>query len=232
MLKPQKTMKELPKEEQPYEKFEAYGAESLSDAELLAVILRTGTKGMTAVALARNILGESGAEWGILSIERLSLRELKKISGVGNVKAIQIKCIAELAKRIAKAEQYQKVSFRQPKSVAEYYMEEFRMKKQEHMMLIMLNTKSMLIAEKVIFKGTVNASLVSPREIFMEAVEHEAVYIILLHNHPSGDPTPSREDIALTKRMKEAGNLMDIKLLDHIIIGDHKYISFAEQDLL
>ncbi len=232
MLKPQKTMKELPKEEQPYEKFEAYGAESLSDAELLAVILRTGTKGMTAVALARNILGESGAEWGILSIERLSLRELKKISGVGNVKAIQIKCIAELAKRIAKAEQYQKVSFRQPKSVAEYYMEEFRMKKQEHMMLIMLNTKSMLIGEKVIFKGTVNASLVSPREIFMEAVEHEAVYIILLHNHPSGDPTPSREDIALTKRMKEAGNLMDIKLLDHIIIGDHKYISFAEQDLL
>lgn len=232
MLKAQKTMKELPKEEQPYEKFEAYGAESLSNAELLAVILRTGTKGMTAVSLARNILGESSAEQGILSIEHLSLRELKNISGVGHVKAIQIKCIAELAKRIAKAEQYQKVSFRQPKSIAEYYMEEFRMKKQEHMMLIMLNTKSRLIADKVIFKGTVNASLVSPREIFIEAVEHEAVNIILLHNHPSGDPTPSREDIALTKRIKEAGNLMDIKLLDHIIIGDHKYISFAEQDLL
>lgn len=232
MLKAQKTMKELPKEEQPYEKFEAYGAESLSNAELLAVILRTGTKGTTAVSLARNILGESSAEQGILSIEHLSLRELKKISGVGHVKAIQIKCIAELAKRIAKAEQYQKVSFRQPKSIAEYYMEEFRMKKQEHMMLIMLNTKSRLIADKVIFKGTVNASLVSPREIFIEAVEHEAVNIILLHNHPSGDPTPSREDIALTKRIKEAGNLMDIKLLDHIIIGDHKYISFAEQDLL
>ena len=232
MLKSQKTMKELPKEEQPYEKFEAYGAESLSNAELLAVILRTGTKGMTAVSLARNNLGENSAEQGILSIEHLSLRELKKISGVGHVKAIQIKCIAELAKRIAKAEQYQKVSFQQPQSVAEYYMEEFRMKKQEHMMLIMLNTKSRLIADKIIFKGTVNASLVSPREIFIEAVEHEAVNIILLHNHPSGDPTPSREDIALTKRIKEAGNLMDIKLLDHIIIGDHKYISFAEQDLL
>lgn len=232
MVNTQKTMKELPKDEQPYEKFEAYGAEGLSDAELLAVILRTGTKGIPAVSMARNILGESGAERGILSIEYLSLKELKKISGVGHVKAIQIKCIAELAKRMAKAEQYQKVSFRQPKSVAEYYMEEFRMKKQEYMMLIMLNTKSMLIADKVIFKGTVNASLVSPREIFMEAIEHEAVYIILLHNHPSGDPTPSREDIALTKRIKEAGNLMDIKLLDHVIIGDHKYISFAEQDLL
>lgn len=232
MLKKQQTMKDLPKEEQPYEKFETYGAESLSNAELLAVILRTGTKGMTALSLAKNILGENNAEQGILNIEHLSLKDLKKISGVGHVKAIQIKCIGELAKRIAKAEQQPKLSFRQPKSVANYYMEEFRMKKQEHMMLIMLNTKSRLIADKVIFKGTVNASLVSPREIFMEALEKEAVYIILLHNHPSGDPTPSREDIELTQRMKEAGNLMDIQLLDHIIIGDHRYISFAEQDLL
>ncbi len=232
MLTKQHTMKDLPMEERPYEKFQAYGVESLSDAELLAVILRTGTKGLTAVSLARNILAERSEEQGILNIEHLSLKELKKIAGIGKVKAIQIKCIAELSKRIAKAEQYQKVSFRQPKSIAEYYMEEFRMKKQEHMLLIMLNTKSRLITDKVIFKGTVNASLVSPREIFMEALEHEAVYIILLHNHPSGDPTPSREDIALTKRIKEAGNLMDIKLLDHIIIGEHKYISFAEQDLL
>ena len=232
MLKKQQTMKELPKGEQPYEKFDAYGAESLSDAELLAVILRTGTRGMTAVALARNILGECGTEQGILNIERLSLKELKKLPGVGHVKAIQMKCIAELAKRMAKEEQWERVSFRKPKSVAEYYMEEFRMKKQEHMLLIMLNTKSGLIADKIVFKGTVNASLVSPRELFMEAMEHGAVYIILLHNHPSGDATPSREDIALTKRIEEAGNLMDIKLLDHIIIGDHKYISFAEQDLL
>ena len=100
------------------------------------------------------------------------------------------------------------------------------------MLLIMLNTKSVLIGEKVVFKGTVNASIVSPREIFIEAIQQEAVYIVLLHNHPSGDPTPSREDIALTKRIKEAGRLIDIQLIDHIIIGDHKYVSFSEKDLL
>ena len=232
MLKKQQTMKEIPKSDRPYEKYIEYGAENLSDAELLAIILRTGTQGMTAVALARQVIGTGDKEAGVLNIDRMSLNELKKIPGIGHVKAIQIKCIAELSRRIAKASQQEKLSFRKPESVAEYYMEEFRMKKQEHMMLIMLNTKSRLIAEKIIFKGTVNASIVSPREIFVEAVNQEAVYIILLHNHPSGDPTPSREDIALTKRIKEAGNLMDIKLLDHIIIGDHRYVSFAEKELI
>ena len=202
MLKKQQTMKEIPKSDRPYEKCLEYGAENLSDAELLAIILRTGTQGMTAVSLARQVIGAKDTEAGLLNIDRLSLNELKKIPGIGQVKAIQIKCIAELSRRMAKAKQQEKLSFRKPESVAEYYMVEFRLKKQENMMLIMLNTKSRLIAEKIMFKGTVNASIVSPREIFVEAVNQEAVYIILLHNHPSGDPTPSREDIALTKRIK------------------------------
>lgn len=232
MLLKQQTMKELPKSEQPYEKYLLYGAENLSDAELLAVILRTGTKGVSAISLATRVISAGVCRQGILNLDRMSVNDLKKIPGIGQVKAVQLKCIAEISRRISKAEQQQKLSFRSPKSVAAYYMEEFRTKKQEHMLLIMLNTKSGLIGEKVIFKGTVNASIVSPREIFIEAIQQEAVYIILLHNHPSGDPTPSGEDIALTKRIKEAGNLMDIQLVDHIIIGDHKYTSFAEEDLL
>ena len=231
MLIKQKTMKELPKSEQPYEKFLLYGAENLSDGELLAIILRTGTKGMSAISLANHIIS-AGEKTGILNLARLSITDLKKLPGIGQVKAVQIKCIAELSKRVYKAEKQMTLSFRSPKTVAAYYMEEFRLKQQEHMLLIMLNTKSRLIAEKVMFKGTVNASIVSPREIFMEAIHHEAVYIILLHNHPSGDPTPSGEDIALTRRIQEAGRLMDIQLIDHIIIGDHKYLSFSEEDLL
>ncbi|MDE6313528.1 MAG: DNA repair protein RadC [Lachnospiraceae bacterium] len=231
MFQEQKTMKELPKSEQPYEKFLQYGPESLSEAELLAVILRTGTKGISVLSLSNYVLG-MGTEKNILNLERLTLSELKKIPGIGQIKAVQIKCIAELSKRFAKAERRSGLSFHSPKSIAEYYMEEFRLKTQEHMLLIMLNTKSVLIGEKIIFKGTVNASIVSPREIFIEAIQQEAVYIILLHNHPSGDPTPSREDIALTKRIKEAGRLMDIQLIDHIIIGDHRYVSFSEKDLL
>lgn len=231
MYQEQQTMKDLPESQQPYEKFLSHGAESLSDAELLAVILRTGTRGVSVLALCNQVLG-MGRERNILNLDRLTLSELKKIPGIGQVKAVQIKCVAEISRRFARAERRNGLSFRNPKSVAEYYMEEFRMKTQEHMLLIMLNTKSVLIGEKVVFKGTVNASIVSPREIFIEAIQQEAVYIILLHNHPSGDPTPSREDIALTKRIKEAGRLIDIQLIDHIIIGDHKYVSFSEKDLL
>lgn len=231
MYQEQQTMKDLPESQQPYEKFLSHGVESLSDAELLAVILRTGTRGVSVLALCNQVLG-MGRERNILNLDRLTLSELKKIPGIGQVKAVQIKCVAEISRRFARAERRNGLSFRNPKSVAEYYMEEFRMKTQEHMLLIMLNTKSVLIGEKVVFKGTVNASIVSPREIFIEAIQQEAVYIILLHNHPSGDPTPSREDIALTKRIKEAGRLIDIQLIDHIIIGDHKYVSFSEKDLL
>lgn len=231
MFQKQQTMKELPESQQPYEKFLSHGAESLSDAELLAVILRTGTKGVSVLSLCNKVLG-MGRERNILNLERLTLSELKKIPGIGQVKAVQIKCVAEISRRFAKAERHNGLNFRNPRSIAEYYMEEFRMKTQEHMLLIMLNTKSVLIGEKVVFKGTVNASIVSPREIFIEAIQQEAVYIVLLHNHPSGDPTPSREDIALTKRIKEAGRLIDIQLIDHIIIGDHKYVSFSEKDLL
>jgi len=226
------TMKEMRTEERPYEKCLKYGANNLTDVELLAVLLRSGTKGVNSLDLARNILESQAGEESILNIHQLTLQTLKKIKGIGKVKAIQILCLSEFAKRLAKASAKEGLIFNLPSTIAEYYMEEMRHQKQEHMKMLMLNTKSKLIGESNVSKGTVNASLVSPRELFIEALECNAVSIILLHNHPSGDPTPSKSDIMLTKRVKEAGDLIGIELLDHIIIGNNCYVSFAEEQLL
>ena len=220
------------KNERPYEKCLEHGAVSLNDTELLAVLLRTGVKGLDVLKLAQYLLGPNCGDDGILNIHNLTLEELKSIKGIGNVKAIQILCLSELAKRLSKANAKGGLTFELPSSVAGYYMEEMRHQKQEHIKLLMLNSKSKLLGESDVSKGTVNASLISPRELFIEALNKQAVSIILLHNHPSGDPTPSKTDILLTKRVKEAGDLIGIELLDHIIIGDNCYSSFAENKLL
>ena len=220
------------KDELPYEKCLEKGAEALSNKELLAVLLRTGTKGLNVLELAGHILSSECGDDGILNIHNCTLEKLKSMRGIGNVKAIQILCLSELAKRLAKATAKEGVIFTLPSTIADYYMEEMRHQKQEHMKLLMLNSKSKLLGEKNISKGTVNASLVSPRELFIEALEKQAVAIILIHNHPSGDTTPSENDILLTKRVQEAGRLIGIELLDHIIIGNNCYMSFAEKQLL
>lgn len=227
-----RTIKEMLEEERPYEKCLKYGPEHLTNTELLAILLRTGTKGMNSLELARNILQTQSGEEDILNIHNLTMQKLKKIKGIGKVKAIQIICLSELAKRLAKTNAKEGLIFNLPSSIAEYYMEEMRHQKQEQMKLLMLNTKSKLIGESNISKGTVNASLVSPRELFIEALECGAVSIIMMHNHPSGDPTPSKSDLLLTKRVKDAGDLIGIELLDHIIIGNNCYISFAEEKLI
>lgn len=225
-------MKDMREENRPYEKCMRYGATQLTDIELLAVLLRTGTKGMSALELARSILTSQSGEDSLLNIHNLTLKKLKKIKGIGNVKAIQILCLSELAKRLAKASAKDGVVFELPATIADYYMEEMRHQKQENMKLLMLDTKSRLIGEKNISKGTVNAALVTPRELFIEALECGAVYIILLHNHPSGDPTPSKNDLLLTQRVKESGELIGIHLLDHIVIGNNCYISLMESQLI
>lgn len=221
----------MPKDERPYEKCSRLGAEHLSDVELLAVLLRTGTRGENAVELARKILYHAG-ESGILGIHQFNVERLRQIRGIGEVKAIQISCISELAKRLAKASYQDTVCFTDPKTIAQYYMEDLRHEKQEHMKLLMLNTKAKLLGETTISKGTVNASLITPRELFIEALQKNAVSIIILHNHPSGDPTPSREDMLTTKRILDAGALIGIELLDHIIIGNNCYMSFREEGML
>lgn len=231
-MKKNKTMRDIPTPERPYEKCEVHGPKVLSDSELLAVILRTGTKGVSALELAEEILYSRSKHNGVLNIHYWNYQQLMTVKGVGNVKAIQILCISELSRRLSKALVAPGLSFQHPAKIAEYYMEDLRHCQQENMKLLLLNTKSKLIGESNVSKGTVNATMISPRELFIDALQMGAVSIILLHNHPSGDPTPSREDILITKRIKEAGDLIGIDLLDHIIIGNNCYISFCEKGLL
>jgi DNA repair protein RadC len=216
----------------PYEKCLQYGPSVLNDAELLAVVIRSGTRGKSAVELAKQILAGNQTGKGLLGLLHMSMADLTEIPGIGEVKAIQLKCIAELSRRISSSSAETGLDFGNPGSVAEYYMESLRHKEQEELVLVMLDTKCHRISDAVIFTGTVNASLVSTRELFLAAIRNRAVQIILLHNHPSGDPTPSEEDIAVTKKVAEAGKLLDIHLVDHIVIGDRCYVSFRESKLL
>ncbi len=220
------TIKEKRKEERPYEKCMRLGTESLTDAELLAVIIRSGTNNRNSVELAEYILNRNGnSNDGILGINHVSIQELMKIKGIGMVKAIQIKCVAELSRRIHRERYKIMPELCSPDGIANYYMEDLRHLETEHLYLIMLNTKHRLLGDFELSKGTVNSSVFSPREALIEALRMGAVYMVLMHNHPSGDPTPSREDMATTRRMCEAGNLIGIPLIDHIIIGDNRYIS-------
>ena len=224
-------MRNIPGEERPYEKCWRLGAEALSDAELLAVILRCGSKEENVVDLARRILYRSGHD-GLLGLCHISQEELTAIPGIGRVKALQVKCIAEFSRRFARARVQSTLSFHDPSSVADYYMEDLRHEEREKVMLLMLDTRGRLLAEEVISVGTVNASLITPREIFLTALSRRAVSIVLLHNHPSGDPSPSSEDIVLTNRVSESGKILGITLLDHIIIGDGRAVSLRESGLL
>lgn len=221
-------MKDLPPQLQPYERCWRLGAEALSDAELLSVLLRSGTEGETALALSARLLGELPSH-SLAGLYHVSLQDLRQIRGIGKVKAVQLKCAAEISRRIARERVSPRVSFQDADTVAEYYMEELRHAEQEQILLLMLDSKGGLLGEKVISLGTVNGSLISPREIFLTALSYHAVSIILLHNHPSGDPTPSEEDIMLTKRIGECGMLMEIHLLDHIIIGDRRAVSLFRE---
>ena len=215
----------------------ALGASSLSDAQLIAAILRTGTKGIDATKLAEEIIKMCGRfdtndNDSLIGLANLSIPELMKIKGVGRVKAVQIQCICELARRIAKKTAAVKLDFSSPETIAGYYMQDLRGLDKEHLILVLLDNKCCRIRDCIISVGTVDASLVNPREIFMEALKYGASSIILLHNHPSGDETPSRNDIFVTKRVAEAGEIMGIHLLDHIIIGDNKYTSLKEKEYM
>ena len=217
----------------PYEKFLRLGAQSLSEAELLAIILRTGTKNCPALSLASRVLSLSGGkEKGLNALHHLTLSELMEVPGIGEVKAVKIKCIAELAIRMAREKAKEELSFEHPKTVATYFMEELRHEEKEKILLLSLDNKLHLIEKYLLSVGTVNASILSPREVFVQAFKNKASFIMLLHNHPGGDSLPSRQDVMITTKIKEAGNLVEIPLLDHIIIGDGNYSSLKEKGLL
>ena len=237
-------MKEIPESQRPYEKCIREGESTLSDGELLAVILRCGTRGMNSLTLANDILShmEQSPYPGLLGLLHCSVSDLKKIHGIGTVKAVQLKCIGELSKRIASTAARISLDFNSPDSIAAYYMEDMRHLEQEEIRVMFLNTKQVLIKDHLIqnhllgdtmlSKGTVNATLITPREVYLEALRYHAVNLILIHNHPGGNPAPSKCDKEITERICQAGEMLGINLLDHIIIGDHRYISFREEGLM
>ncbi len=227
-----KTIKDLGLDLRPDEKFIKYGPKSLSDAELLAIILRSGSSDEHCIDLADKVLSFNSKSSSLLNLCNLNIDDLMQIKGIGKVKALQIKAVFEISKRIAKTVKRKSLVLNNPKTVADYFYEELRHLDREAVILLMVDSAGNLIKEKVMSKGTVNASLLSPRDIFCEALKEGAVNIILLHNHPSGETNPSKMDINCTMKVKEAGEIIGIKLLDHIIIGDNKYLSFREQNIV
>ncbi len=216
----------------PYEKCLLYGAESLTDAQLLAVIIRTGTKELSCLELAEKVLTLKTGREELLGLMSLTIPELMTIRGIGQVKAIQLKCVGELSKRLSTRRAANGLTFSDPGTIADYYMERLRHEEKENLFCLMLDTKFKLIGEERISTGTVNFAVVSVRDLFLAAMRHRAVQIILVHNHPSGDPQPSEADINITRRVQSAGEMMEIRLLDHIIVGDRCYVSFHESGLL
>ena len=226
-------MKELPRDIQPYERCLKEGPSCLSDAQLLSIIIRTGSRNANSLELAQEILALNYPKEGILGLLHLSLAQLMSIKGIGQVKGIQLLCIGELSKRIWNRRiTQQPLRLDAPELVAQYCQENMRHLEQEEFRVLMFNTKQILTGDVMISRGTVNASLATPREVLIEALRFQAVSLILVHNHPSGDPEPSSEDIRLTQRMREAAELIGIRLLDHIIIGDSAYISLKERGFL
>lgn len=220
-------------EMKPYEKFLKEGPEYLSEAELLAIIIRTGTKSQDSLQLARQVLAlPKGREKGLLGLRYLTVSDLCRVSGIGQVKAVKIKCLVELSRRLAMSDAFDRLQFTRPETVADYYMERMRYLSTEEVILAMTDNKTRLICDRVLSKGTVNCSLVSPREVFLMALEFHAVHILLVHNHPSGDATPSRQDIEITEHLARLGDMMQLPLIDHIIVGDGSYVSFRESGLL
>ena len=218
---------EIPPGERPREKLLFYGAHCLSNEELLAIILRTGNKDSNVVELSYRIIHSVG---GLNGLFKASAKELMELKGVKEAKATQILAMCELYKRF-KVSELTQIKISKPSDVAKLVLDELRMLRQEVLILINLDTKNKVISKKEIFKGGLNSSLVHPREIFKEAVKDSAASIIICHNHPSGDPTPSRDDINITTRLKECGKMMGIELLDHLIIGDNRFISLKEKDI-
>lgn len=225
-----RTMKELPQSEQPYYRCIQQGAQSLTDAQLLAVILRTGSTSASVLSVSEELLQIKGD--GLQGLTHLTRKECLAVKGIGMVKAIQIECIIELSIRLAQSVVKPKRILSSPNKVADFYMQRLRYEKKEQLIAIFLDSKCRIIAEQTMTIGTINCSLISPREIFLAAFEHNAVYLILLHNHPSGDPMPSNDDIEVTKQVMESGKMIGINLLDHIIIGDNKFISMKESKLI
>lgn len=222
-------IKELPTAERPRERLLRYGAASLSNSELIAIILRTGNKNENILNLSSRIIKERGGLNGLLNSE---IEDFTKLKGIGAAKASQLIALCELSKRFKCYKSGEKYKISSPKDAAMYVMEEMRYLKQEILKVLMLDIKNHVIYEKNVSMGSLNSSIVHPREVFKEAIVKNSASIIILHNHPSGECTPSKEDIQVTQRIKESGRIIGIELMDHIVIGDGNFTSLKEKGLL
>ncbi|ETI70310.1 RadC family protein [Neobacillus vireti] len=222
-------IRDFPQDERPRERFIQNGPQSLSNHELIAILLRTGTKDESVLQLSNRLLTHFE---GLRMLKAATLEEMTEIKGIGSAKAIQILAAVEIGRRITNLSYHDRYVIRSPEDGAKYLMNDMRFLSQEHFVCLYLNTKNQVIHKQTVFIGSLNASIVHPREVFREALKRSAASVIAVHNHPSGDPAPSREDIEVTKRLVECGKIIGIDLLDHLIIGENKFVSLKEKGYL
>ena len=222
-------LKQWPASERPREKLMKYGVKSLSNAELLALIVRTGTKEGSALSLAEEILAQ---EQGLASLYTMGPEEYSRIKGIGVATACTLTAAVELGKRIAAAPRQERIAVEGPEQIADLFMEEMRSLEKEMFQVVHLNTKNEITSIENISVGDLNSSSAAPREVFHNAIRRSSSAVALVHNHPSGDPEPSQADILLTTRLVEAGKLLGIRVLDHIIIGDGVFTSLKHLSLM
>ncbi|WP_412521008.1 RadC family protein [Staphylococcus simulans] len=218
-------IKHLPECDKPREKLVAKGAQQLSESELLAILINTGRKGRSSVEVAQDLLNLTTK---LKDLKLLSLNDLMEVKGIGLYKAVSLKAAFELGERMNAPDQKEKVKINSPQDAADYFLARMMHLTHEQFEVLFLNSKNIVIRHEVIFVGTLNSSVVHPREVFKAAIKWSSNAIIVVHNHPSGDVTPSKEDIQTTKRLQECGRVLGIELLDHIIIDDAKYLSLVE----
>lgn len=228
-FRPSTAVREMPESDRPRERLARVGAEALRDAELLAILFRTGTSKEGAVSLAERLLRHFE---GLRGLARASIEELQQVKGVGPVKAVEIKAALELGKRLAAHHGERRRKFTCAQDVVDLLMTQFKEYEVEHFKAILVNRKNEMLKTLMISRGTVDGTLAAPADVFRQAVREAATGVIVAHNHPSGDPEPSRTDLELTRQLQEAGRLLGIELLDHIVFGDGKYVSFKERQLL
>lgn len=223
------TIKQLPAHERPRERLIQNGDEHLTDAELLGIIIRDGTSNYSAVDLAQKLLSEYG-DFRRLSL--ISIGELCEMKGIGPARAAQIKASLAIAKRFSTISIKPSQQFKCSKDIFGHFHEQLRGRKQEIFLVILLDNKNRIIKELTISSGSLTSSIVHPREVFNPAIKESAVSVIFVHNHPSGDPEPSKEDIQTTHRLLEVGNIIGIKVLDHVIIGNECFVSFKDKGII
>lgn len=221
-------VRDLPEEERPREKFIRYGASALSNAELLAILLRTGMQNKSVLHVAADVLAKF-RERGLQDLIHMMPEEMTDIPGLGLTKAVTILAAVELGRRLHIESTAKATIVHGPEDAAAYLMPRLEFERKEHFVILLLNTKNHITGMRNVSTGSLSASVVHPREVFLEAIHSSAAAIILSHNHPSGDPSPSREDIAVTQRLQKAGKILDIPVLDHIIIGEGRFVSMKEQ---